>query len=117
MPAVRLPWFKVWAEAVDHEKIAQLTDPLFRTWITTLARASQQPVRWRFASLKHAATTAGRPLGQVKALVSARLLDDCGGEGVWIHDWKQWQERYPSDLDRWRSDDGLLPDDSANSAL
>lgn len=114
MPAKRLPWFKLWPEAVDHEKIAQLGDPEFRTWITVLARAADQPTRWRFASARHAATTAGRPLRQVKALVAARLLDDCGDSGLWIHDWKQWQERYASDYD---GTPPTLPEDSANGGL
>lgn len=99
MPAKRLPWFKLWPEAVEHEKIAQLSDGVFRTWITALAKAADQPTRWHFASRRHAAAVAGRPVSHITTLVNCRLLDDQGADGLWIHDWKQWQERYPSDVD------------------
>lgn len=115
MPAKRLPWFKLWPEAIEHEKVAQLGDGEFRTWVTALAKAADQPTRWRFASRRHAATITGRPLGHVNTLVNARLLDDMGADGVWIHDWEQWQERYPSDFDTPPSNTPrTLPEQSAN---
>ncbi len=122
MPAQRLPWFKLWPEAVDHEKVAQLGDAQFRTWITVLAKAADQPTRWHFASRRHAAVVTGRAIGHINTLVSGRLLDDLGVDGVWIHDWKQWQDRYPSDYPEPSANaPPLLPEDpperSANGHL
>ena len=98
MPARRLPWFKFWPEAMRHEKVAMLSDGLFRTWLAALAYGSEQPVRWRFASVKHAATVTGRPAKHITDLIAARLLDLSDSGEVWVHDWRQWQERYESDF-------------------
>jgi hypothetical protein len=97
MPAHRLPWFKFWPEAMQHEKVALLDDGEFRTWLAILSYGSTQPTRWRFASAKHAAVVCGRPIEQVEGLIAAHLLDTADGE-LWIHDWKQWQDVYPSDF-------------------
>lgn len=113
MPAQRLPWFKLWPEAIEHEKVAQLSDAVFRTWVTALAKAADQPIRWRFASRRHAAAVTGRSVGHINTLVTFRLLDDLGADGVWVHDWKQWQERYPSDSPKTPP---TLPEHSANGA-
>jgi hypothetical protein len=98
MPARRLPWFKLWPEAMRHEKIVLLSDAAFRTWIVTLAAASEQATRWRFASIKHVVSVTGRPEADVHELIAAKLLDGSPSGEVWVHDWRQWQERYPSDL-------------------
>lgn len=97
MAARRLPWIKLWLESLDHEKVALLSDAQFRTWVRVLCKGSEQPTRWRFASAQHAAAVAGRPLQQVKQLIAARLLDQ-REDGVWVHDYKHWQERYDSDI-------------------
>lgn len=98
MPARRLPWFKMWPEAMRHEKIVLLSDGAFRTWITVLAAGSEQGVRWRFASVKHAASVTGRPVKHIRELVSARLIDETNSGEIWVHDWRQWQDRYESDV-------------------
>src|SRR6185503_3434640 len=91
MPANRLPWVRVWIEALDHEKFAALTDSDRWTWVALLAKASQQPKRWRFASVKHAAQVTGRPATQIRHLIAVRLVDELE-DGIAIHDAKQWQE-------------------------
>jgi hypothetical protein len=98
MPARRLPWFKLWPEAMRHEKIALLSDGAFRTWVTVLAAGSEQAVRWRFASVKHAVSVTGRPSRQIRELISARLIDESEDGELWVHDWRQWQDRYESDF-------------------
>lgn len=98
VPAQRLPWFKLWPEALSHEKVVGLSDGAFRTWITVLAEGSRQAVRWRFASLKHAATVTGRPVKHLRELIAARLLDEAETGELWVHDWRQWQDRYASDF-------------------
>lgn len=98
MPARRLPWFKLWPEAMRHEKVALLSDGAFRTWIVTLAAGSEQATRWRFASIKHVAQVTGRPEAELCELIGARLLDALPSGEVWIHDWRQWQERFASDF-------------------
>jgi hypothetical protein len=99
VPAKRLPWFKVWTDAIDHEKVASLTDGQFRAWLHALARASVQPIRGRFASVRHAATATGRSVSEVRALVAIGLLEEVEGV-LWVHDWADWQDRYPSDFNR-----------------
>lgn len=97
MPAKRLPWVKLWIEAAEHEKIALLPDPEYRTWTLCLLRGSQQPTRWRFASVQHAALVTHRPVKHVRTLIAARLLDE-REDGVWVHDAPYWQDRHPSDF-------------------
>jgi len=91
MPRDRLEWFKFWERAIDHPKIALLPDGLFRTWVHVLAAGSQQPVRWHFASARHAAKAAHRPVKHIRQLITARLIDTTDGEAVVVHDWRQWQ--------------------------
>lgn len=99
MPAQRLPWFKVHHDAIDNEKLASLTDGQFRALVHCWARASVQPIRGRFASVRHAATITGRTPKEINALINAGLLEERDG-ALWVHDWSQWQERYPSDFNR-----------------
>lgn len=98
MPARRLPWFKLWPEAMRHEKIVLLADGTFRTWIVVLAAGAEQSVRWRFASVKHAVSVTGRPAKHIRELVTARLIDESESGELWVHDWRQWQDRYESDF-------------------
>lgn len=110
MPARRLPWFKLWPEAMRHEKIVLLSDGTFRTWIVVLAAGSEQSIRWRFASVKHAVSVTGRPLKHIRDLIAARLIDESEDGELWVHDWRQWQDRYESDFAP-----RTLPEDSANA--
>lgn len=98
MPAKRIPWIKFWPEMLDHEKFAELSDSEGMTWLNVWGKASQQAVRWRFASAQHAAKVSGRPLAQIRRLITARLLDE-REDGLWIHDWQQWQNHYPSEYE------------------
>jgi hypothetical protein len=121
MPAPRLPWFKLWPEAMRHEKVALLSDGVFRTWIVTLGQASEQATRWRFGSVQHAATVTGRPAKHIRELVTAELLDLSENGEVWVHNWRKWQERYASDFAPRTPDEhsvkapSRLRDDSANA--
>ena len=74
MPTLRQPWVRLWVEALEHPKIALLSDSQYRTWTACLLRASQQPRRWTFKNVEQAATVTGRPRVQVQALVGS-LLD------------------------------------------
>lgn len=96
MPAKRLPWYKVWAEHTDHEKICALSDAEYRTWHMVLAKAAQQPIRWRFASARHAAAVTNRPERQITALTAAGLMDS-REDGLWVHDSNVWQRWTPED--------------------
>lgn len=98
MPARRLPWFKLWPEAMRHEKVVLLSDGAFRTWIVTLAAGSEQAIRWRFASVAHVVSVTGRPEAEINELIGAKLLDASASGEVWVHDWRQWQDRYASDF-------------------
>jgi hypothetical protein len=100
MPAKRLPWVKLYAELLEHEKFSELNDTERWTWVCLLLKASQQPQRWRFASARHAAGVTGRPAKHITALIKARLLDQHDDSSLWIHDAVQWQDRHPSDFDR-----------------
>lgn len=112
MPAQRLPWYKVWAEHIEHEKMAELTDSEYRTWHHLLARASTQPERWRFASLKHAAVATGRPIEDIERLLELGLLDN--GDGIRMHNARKWQDKYPSDYSA--NAPATLGEDSVNAA-
>lgn len=96
MPKQRLPWFKVWVGATRHEKVVTLDDRTFRAWVELLDAASEQQVRGRFTSSKAAAAIIRRPVALVKRLTDAHLLDE-RDDGLWLHDWSDWQ--------RWRPDD------------
>jgi hypothetical protein len=115
--ARRLPWIKLWCEALAHEKVALLSDGAFRTWISTLLVASEQRTRWRFASLRHAAVATGRPLDELDEVLYHGLLEEDADGAIWVHDWRQWQEKYPSDFTA-RSVNGprTLREDSAKAA-
>ena len=84
MPAQRLPWYKVWADHVEHGKMAELSDSEYRTWHHVLAKASTQPDRWTFTSVRHAAFSSGRPEADVARLLEVGLLDQVEN-GVAIH--------------------------------
>lgn len=96
MPAARLPWIKFWPELVDHAKFVDLTDSERWTWIEVWAKASQQPERWKFASVAHAQKVTGRKEKDIRKLIEVRLIDE-RSDGLYIHNARKWQDRYPSD--------------------
>lgn len=96
MPAKRIPWFKVWIGATAHGKVRQLDDGAFRTWVELLDAAAQQPQRGRFDSRREAAAITRRPTKHIEALLRAGLMDE-RDDGLWMHDWDDWQ--------RWRQED------------
>ncbi len=99
MPARRYPWFKLWPEALRHEKVVLLSDSAFRTWVAVMAAGSEQARRGRFASVRHIVAVTGRPEADIHELVDARLLDVSAASGeVFVHDWRDWQDKFPSDF-------------------
>jgi hypothetical protein len=110
MPAKRIPWFKVWVGATRHEKVAQLDDRAFRTWVELLDGASQQTVRGKFASVEAAAAVVRRPAASIRRLMAVGLLDE-RADGVWMHDWQDWQRWRPEDA---QNGDASPPDDPPN---
>jgi len=96
MPRQRLAWFKVWVGATRHEKVVTLDNLAFRVWVELLDAASEQPMRGRFTSCAAAAAIVRRPVGVVRKLAQARLLDE-REDGVWLHDWADWQRWRPAD--------------------
>lgn len=102
MPARRLPWVKLWPELMAREKVRQLTDSQYRTWTYCLLSSSQLPVRWRFDSLEHAAYVTRRPVKDIRALAEVHFLEQ-RDDGVWLHDVAEYQDVYPSDIERERS--------------
>jgi hypothetical protein len=117
MPANRLPWVKVWIEALDHEKFSKLSDAESWTWVVLLAKSSQQPKRWRFASVEHAHHVTHRPAAHIKRLLAVGLLN-LDAEGIAIHDASLWQDSSnltASHREQWRNDDATLTEDQANT--
>lgn len=111
MPAKRLPWVKLWPELMEREKVRHLSDSQYRTWTYCLLAGSQQPERWRFNSLEHAAYVTRRPMKDVRALADQHFLDSAD-DGVWIHDAHEYQDVAPSDVARDRLGNGTPgPDD------
>jgi hypothetical protein len=113
MPKPRLSWFKVWVGATRHEKVATLDDRTFRIWVELLDAASQQQVRGRFPSYAAAAAVVRRPVASIRRLAQARLLDD-REDGVWLHDWPDWQRWHPDDSPT--NDTGITPESHANDS-
>lgn len=119
MPARRLPWVKLWPELMESEKVRQLTDSQYRTWTYCMMAGSQQPNRWHFGSLEHAAYVTRRPLKDIQSLAEQRFLE-VRDDGVWIHDAEEYQDVSPSDVSRDRSDkappkdQAMLGEGSAN---
>lgn len=116
MPAPRLPWIKFWPEAIEHEKFSVLKDAEAWTWVVVWAKASQQPQRWRFASVQHARHVTGRPLAHIRRLIEVRLLDQTD-DGLVIHDARHWQDAAnltPTHREGWRNGDASLIEQPAN---
>jgi hypothetical protein len=97
MPAKRLPWIKFWPELLEHRKFGELSDAESWTWVVVWGKASQQPDRWKFGSIDHAARATGRPKKHIQRLIAMHLLDADPDGQVYIHDVKQWQDRFPSE--------------------
>jgi hypothetical protein len=117
MPANRLPWIKLWRELMENEKIRHLSDGQYRTWTYCLLAGNQQPVRWRFDSLEHAAYVTRRPMKDLKELAERRFLE-VRPDGVWIHDAKHWQEvasMTASAREQSSNTDGTLTEAPANT--
>lgn len=111
MPRSRLPWYKVWVGTSRHSKIVPLTDRSFRVWHELLDAASEQKTRGRFESVKAAALIVRRKPSEVQALVDAGLID-VTEDGIWMHDWKDWQRWRPEDAQA--NDSDSPPEDHAN---
>ena len=109
MPAKRLDWFRVWIDATTHEKVRQLDDATFRTWVELLDAAAKQPRRGRFVSRASAASIIRRPVKHVATLIAATLIDE-SDEGLTMHDWDEWQRWRPQDT----IDDATPPDRPPN---
>jgi hypothetical protein len=109
MPAKRLPWFRFWIDATTHEKVRQLDDGTFRTWVELLDAAAKQPRRGRFASRASAISVVRRPAKHLSTLISAKLIDETR-EGLVMHDWDEWQRWRPEDA----NDDATPPDPPPN---
>lgn len=103
MPNKRILWFKMWIGSTRHEKVAQLDDRTFRAWVELLDGAAQQTVRGRYASVRAAAAVIRRPVGVINRLVAVGLIDE-RDDGIWMHDWQDWQ--------RWRPEDASNDDPS-----
>jgi hypothetical protein len=98
MPRPRLPWFKIWCGATRDSKIVTLSDRLFRVWVELLDAASEQKIRGRFDSYAAAAAIVRRKPAEVRQVAAAGLMDE-SQDGIWMHDWQDWQ--------RWRPEDSL----------
>jgi hypothetical protein len=96
MPRPRLPWFKVWVGVTRDAKIVTLSDRLFRVWVELLDAASEQKIRGRFDSYAAAAAIVRRKPAEVRQVAAAGLLDEFQ-DGIWLHDWQDWQRWRPED--------------------
>jgi hypothetical protein len=114
MPRPRLPWFKVWVGATRHNKLVSLTDREFRVWVELLDSASVQKTRGRFDSVGAAAKILRRRASEVRSVLNAGLMD-VTDDGVWMHDWKDWQRWRPED-DQHTNDSDIPPEELANDS-
>jgi hypothetical protein len=84
----------------------QLSDRTFRVWQELLDAANEQKIRGRFDSYSAAAAIIRRKPAEVRLVAAAGLLDE-SADGVWLHDWKDWQ--------RWKPEDEGLTNDEPTS--
>ncbi len=42
----------------------------------------------------------GRPVKHLRELIAARLLDEAETGELWVHDWRQWQDRWCNPIER-----------------
>ena len=111
MPAPQLPWFRFWKGATQHDKVRELSDAEFRTWVELLDLAAQQKWRGRFRSRKAAAALSRRPDRHIGSLIKTGLIDiDSSDEHLTMHDWDEWQRWRKEDV----NDDGTPPDHPPN---
>lgn len=111
MPRPRLPWFKMWIGSSRHAKVVSLSDREHRVWTELLEAASEQKVRGRFESYAAAAAIIRRKDTEVRQVAAAGLMDE-SEDGVWMHDWKEWQRWRPEDAQA--DDSGTTPDGPVN---
>ena len=93
------PWFKFWPDILRNPKIRGLTPRQFQDWLFVLCAASEQKKRWHFPDTKTATKIVGIPISRFRKLIELGLFDRVD-DGICVHDYKDWQEFYPSDLDR-----------------
>ena len=93
------PWFKFWPDILRNPKIRGLTLQQSRDWLFFLCAASEQKKRWHFSDDRTAAMIVGIPVGRLRRMIELRLIDRVD-DGICVHDYKDWQEVYPSDLAR-----------------
>jgi hypothetical protein len=95
MPPIAKPWFRMYSDILDNEKIDHLRVPLVKVWLKLLALANVNKPRGRLPELKRIAyrlrvsqSAAAAFLAELKA---AELVDR---EGLlWVmHDWDDWQK-------------------------
>jgi hypothetical protein len=90
-------WFRFYADAMRHPKVAALPDPLFRLWVDLLCVAAENEGHIPPAeALKHMLKRRlDHLLRGLKDLISAGLIDPLE-DGYEPHDWKKRQ--YKSDV-------------------
>ena len=93
------PWFKFWPDILRNPKIRGLTPRQFQDWLFVLCAASEQKKRWHFPDDRTAGKIIGFPIGRFRKLIELGLLDRVD-DGICVHDYEDWQEIYPSDLNR-----------------
>jgi hypothetical protein len=89
-----LNWFRFHHSALNNRKVQQLKPELFKAWINIMCIGSANENRWQVPELDDVAFALRVSLedatGYVEELISRRLLDR-DDEGIWIHDWSDWQ--------------------------
>lgn len=96
-------WFRFYADAMRHPKVAKLNDAQFRLWVELLAVAADRDgIIPPLEDLKHVLRRRLDHLSRgVKELVTASLIDPLG-DGYTPHGWDKRQYKSDTSTDRVR---------------
>lgn len=98
-----MKWFRIYGAALLlSPKWLVLSMEARGGWVTLMALASAMEPPGRFGSLDHAVRLLARegaekPEELLARLIECRLVDRLDNGSIELHDWADWQARYPSD--------------------
>lgn len=95
MPPIAKPWFRMYSDILDNEKIDHLRVPLVKTWLKLLALANVNKPRGRLPPLKRISyrlrLNESACAAAIAELMAVGLIDHEGDRLV-MHDWDDWQK-------------------------
>src|SRR3990167_8637422 len=95
MPRPAKPWFRYYSEALESRKVQSLPPALFKHWVNLLSLANVGKPRGHLPTLEDIAFAlrlkAPATQAVIDDLIERRFLD-LKPDGLWAHDWPDWQK-------------------------